>query len=110
MRLLALTVVITLFASSAFAQGAPDPTNAQIHRGDLKIGAGIGLGAAGLLLYPIQTGARLDRNVGLAAGVVGTGFVLIAWGAWQRQHKASPQTTLGVTVGNRTGIQFVRRW
>jgi hypothetical protein len=64
---LVVVLLITLFASSAFAQGASDPTNEQ-HRGN------------------------------------------VTWGAWQRQHKPSPQATLGVTVGNRTAIQFVRRW
>ncbi|HEX7797294.1 MAG TPA: hypothetical protein VF456_23190 [Vicinamibacterales bacterium] len=111
---LVVVLLITLFASSAFAQGASDPTNEQIHRGNVKIGVGIASVAAGLfLLTPGQTrAARSEQNQNevLAAGVVGTGFVLITWGAWQRQHKPSPQTTLGVTVGNRTAIQFVRRW
>jgi hypothetical protein len=112
---LVVVFLMSLFASSAFAQGASDPTNEQIHRGNVKIGVGIASVAAGLLLLtPTRTQTRTSRpnqNEGPAAGLVGTGFVLIAWGAWQRQHTpSSPQTTLGVTVGNRTGLLFVRRW
>ena len=107
-----VVLLISLFASSAFAQGASDPTNEQIHRGNIKIGIGIASVIAGVCLLP-QTQSRTSRsnqNEVLAAGLVGTGFTLIAWGAWQRQHKPSPQTTVGVTVGSRTGIRFVRRW
>lgn len=61
--ILVVALLITLFASSAFAQGASDPANEQIHRGNVKIGVGIASVAAGLLLIPAQTRAsRSEQN------------------------------------------------
>src|SRR5262245_28555498 len=109
------TVLILLLASSAFAQGAPDTTTEQIHRGNRKIGIGLGLVGAALLIGPVNQRAgrpnpHREVDDALVAGLAGTGTVLIALGAWQRWHAVNPQTTVGVTLGNRTGIQIVRRW
>jgi hypothetical protein len=110
-----VTILILLLASSAFAQGAPDSTTAQIHQGTRKIGMGLGLVGAALLIGPLNERAghpnpHQELNDALVAGFAGTGTVLIAWGAWQRWHAVNPQTTLGVTLGNRAGVQIIRRW
>jgi len=115
MKSAVVTTLILLLASSAFAQGAPDSTTEQIHRGTRKIGIGLGLVGAALLIGPRNERAgrpnpHQEVDDALVAGLAGTGTVLIAWGAWQRWHAVSPQTTFGVTLGHRTGIQFVRRW
>ena len=72
---LVAVLLITLFASSSFAQGTQNPTNEQIHRGNIKIGVGIGSVVAGLfLLTPAQTSAprsEQNQNDVLAAGLVG---------------------------------------
>ena len=113
-KLIVVTILMALFASSAFAQAPSDPTSDQIHQGNRKIAIGVGLVGAALLLGPLNEGAihsnpRPSRDA-VVAGLAGTGTVLIALGAWQRWRAVSPQTTLGVTLGNRTGIQIVRRW
>jgi hypothetical protein len=73
---LVAVLLITLFASSSFVQGTQNPTNEQIHRGNMKIGVGIGSVVAGLfLLTPAQNSAprsEQNQNDVLAAGLVGS--------------------------------------
>jgi hypothetical protein len=119
MKSIVLAVLISLCSSTAFAEQPANPTapqatdkaRDQIHRGNVKIAVGVGLAVAGLLAGPLSTGTDKEaQHDGIGGGMAAVGMGLIVWGVKQRLDALKPQTTLGFTLGSRTGIQIGRRW
>ena len=114
MKILAITTLIALFATSVFAQQPQtDQTTAKIHRATVKIEVGIGLAIVGAALMAIPANApnsdsrRLD---GPYAAMVAGGFGLILWGTRERSQAVHPQTSVGLMVGRSRGVQIRRVW
>jgi len=111
-----MIVFILLFSISPGAQDrSAEQTAPALRRARIKTWIGIGLIGSGALVLPLTASASSERSpqgATAATGValIGSGLVLVWWGATDRRKVTQPHSTISASLGRTTSLQFRRSW